>query len=322
MMTSICLRSARSANMAARGVELFAEIEVDLLQGQFAGLHLGEIQDVVDEQQQGVRRGFYLVEIVPLLLIRLVCSARALKPMMAFMGCGSRGSCWPGSRSWPGQQARMAGSSLSFWLRRHLGVAATSEKQSSARPSTIRIEAAFEGGGQIQLVLLPGRQRPGPSSRRSGCAGDGTLHHLLVELTKPAGPPPPSLGCRHGCQQSAAAGGFVQRNYLLVCVPAAGMVAQPGPAPVVAVLPSQPGRLRHELAKRAPDDYGHFCGVEAWRDQQIAVIIPVAGSQAYGSLGRRRIVLLCAWLTNRSELFDSRLRRCCTLPSLAFCPSR
>ncbi|MNC53126.1 hypothetical protein D3C75_1025130 [compost metagenome] len=68
----------------------------------------------------------------------MVCSARALKPMMAFMGVRiswlmlARKSllAWASKAAW-------RDSSLSFWLRRHR-VAATSEKQSSAPPSTIR----------------------------------------------------------------------------------------------------------------------------------------------------------------------------------------
>ncbi len=55
---------------ARQRVELLAQVEIDLLQRQLAGLHLGQIEDVVDKEQQGIGGGFYLAEIIPLLLIQ------------------------------------------------------------------------------------------------------------------------------------------------------------------------------------------------------------------------------------------------------------
>ncbi len=39
---------------AGERIYLLAQVKIDLFQGQLAGLHLGQVQNVVDEQQQGI----------------------------------------------------------------------------------------------------------------------------------------------------------------------------------------------------------------------------------------------------------------------------
>ena len=53
------------------GFQAFAQIEIDRFQVHLARFDLGEIEDVVNDREQGVRRHFYGVEVFALLRIQI-----------------------------------------------------------------------------------------------------------------------------------------------------------------------------------------------------------------------------------------------------------
>jgi hypothetical protein len=71
------------------------------LEVELAGLDLGEVEDVVDDVQQQLARSARMTRIMRF------CSGSALLhpapptcPSRRSSACGSRGSCWRGTRSW------------------------------------------------------------------------------------------------------------------------------------------------------------------------------------------------------------------------------
>ena len=88
----------------AQGV---AQVEGDCVQLQLARLDLGEVEDVVDDRQQrlgrtpGPSRGTRAARAGG----RCPAPARSCRGCRSW-ACGSRGSCWPGTRSWPGWPPR------------------------------------------------------------------------------------------------------------------------------------------------------------------------------------------------------------------------
>ena len=67
-------------------VERIFKLKFGLLDIQLAGFDLGEVQNVVDDAQQGLGGGLHLVEVVACLGDRSVFRARWVMPRMAFMG--------------------------------------------------------------------------------------------------------------------------------------------------------------------------------------------------------------------------------------------
>ena len=66
--------------------ERVGQIEIGGIEIDLAGFDLGEIEDVVDEREQGVARFLHHAEEFPLFAESSVSSARSVMPMMPFIG--------------------------------------------------------------------------------------------------------------------------------------------------------------------------------------------------------------------------------------------
>ena len=99
------LARAAKAAWAPRGD--LAEVELDLLQLQLAGLDLGEVEHVVEDRQQRLAG---LADHVQPLALRGGQVVRRPSPgpcrARRSAACGSRGSWWPGRGSWRGWPPR------------------------------------------------------------------------------------------------------------------------------------------------------------------------------------------------------------------------
>ena len=69
-----------------RVAQRVAQVEVDLIQVQLAGLDLGEIEDVVDDRQQRVGRFLTISRYSRCSESACVSRASSVMPMMPFMG--------------------------------------------------------------------------------------------------------------------------------------------------------------------------------------------------------------------------------------------
>ena len=123
-------------------------------------LDLGEVEDVVDHRQQGLAAAADRLDVVPLLA---ACSARAAGARWSCRGrrssaCGSRGSCWPGTRSWRGSPPRpLCALGAPFSAP---GSAACAPRP--ARPGALAAAQAHAPAG----ASCPGRRGTRPRGRR------------------------------------------------------------------------------------------------------------------------------------------------------------
>ena len=147
-------------------VDRVGEVELGVLELDLAGLDLRQVEDVVDDRQQGVGRGAHHRGVALLLLGQLACRAAA-RPSRSrrSSGCAARGSCWRGtatsSRSPRApRRARAASSST---------VAAALDEEADRQP---------DGGQQLAQLARRARRARGSrtrsrrgSPRRCGSAG-------------------------------------------------------------------------------------------------------------------------------------------------------
>jgi hypothetical protein len=85
-------------------IEGITKVEIEGFQFNLARLYFGEIEDFVEQIEEGLRRGLDGVGIV--LLLRAEFARRM--PSTPFMGVRACGSCWPETGSWPLRPAAWA----------------------------------------------------------------------------------------------------------------------------------------------------------------------------------------------------------------------
>ena len=160
------VRGARGQGLQ-RGAERRPKLERDALDLEPAGFDLGEVEDVVDDRQQGVGRRLHQVQAVALLWRQLAVQDQLGHAEDAVhAACGSRGSCWPGTRSWPGWRPRRPP-----WPRAGRA-SAVGRGDATPRPTRTRQGARAAGdpptgtcarGSTRRRVRAPARRRPNAS---------------------------------------------------------------------------------------------------------------------------------------------------------------
>ncbi len=111
-----CGNRARGPSRAPRSASVLVASPMHVAAGRTSassssslpGLDLREVEDVVDDHQQRVGRRLDHLEVVALLARRGRCRSASCGHAddRRSSACGSRGSCWPGTRSWRGWPTR------------------------------------------------------------------------------------------------------------------------------------------------------------------------------------------------------------------------
>lgn len=79
----------------AHGIEHRIQVKRQSFDFKPAGFDPGEIKNVIDDAQQGIRGPLYLGEVTVLPGSSRVARQSSVMPMIAFIGvCGFHGSCW------------------------------------------------------------------------------------------------------------------------------------------------------------------------------------------------------------------------------------
>ena len=152
---------ARRASVSIVSLDHVAQVEGDRSRTSLPRLDLGEVEDVVDDGQQDSAELAHDLQVFALLAAsdRYPAPARSCRSRRSW-ACGSRGSCWPGTRSWPGWRPRRpSAQALRFVIRRRRAIPRVT---SSATVSRAAITSG-DGRRRAKMIRTPSRAAPEPS---------------------------------------------------------------------------------------------------------------------------------------------------------------